>query len=85
MKYIKLLCHIALFISNRYVIFYGMFGINYLMGRLLLPITIFEIYSILLFLLFPLFFYVFELTIFLDFVQHRHFFMELLKQLKKKE
>jgi hypothetical protein len=85
MKYLKFLCFIGIFITNRYVLFCFEFFFICLLGYLSLPSYIFEIYFNVHIILFPFIFYVFENTIFREFEDHRRFFKEILNQLKEKK
>jgi len=85
MMILKLLCRLAILISNRNVMFFGLFVSDYLFGMLILSDNIFIIYSILLFFLYPFIFYLMEISIFSEFEEHRKFFKKFLEQLKNQE
>ena len=85
MKYTKFLCHLGIFLTNRFVMFFGMLGWIYFLGRLACSAEFFEIYSVVLFILYPLYFFLCDILLFSEFEDHREFFKKFLKQYNKKE
>jgi hypothetical protein len=82
MKYLKLLCWLGMFFTNRYALFITLFFFSFFLGQVFLPNNIYEIYFYVHIILFPFIFYLFELTIFREFDDHRRFFKNFLKKNK---